>query len=111
MSSEQQSGEEFFWPPADQPGFYLLQHQVHRPQSWNWTGRAWEYMYTTASTEHLIKLGYMGVRREGFTGPVAALQPVRMPSSDEEYPQWAKDIIEAIREVRDELQAAERRAR
>lgn len=38
-------------------------------------------------------------------------EPVRLPSSDADYPQWAKDIVEAIREVRDELQAAERRSR
>lgn len=38
-------------------------------------------------------------------------EPVRLPSSDADYPQWAKDIVEAIREVRDELQASERRSR
>lgn len=111
MSSEQQSDLQFFWPAADQPGCYLLEHATRRPSSWNWTGKAWECMYTTASTERLIELGYRGVRRDGFTGVVAASQPVRLAPSEVDYPQWAKDIVEAIREVLDELRDAERRAR
>jgi hypothetical protein len=57
----------YFWPSEDQPGEYIVERSTDAAE-WRWDGKGWLYLMpgfnTVRSTEELVKIGYLGVRRE-----------------------------------------------
>lgn len=99
-----------YWPSPDQPGLYSLDRNVGKPVSWEWTGSKWHLGFVSWSTADMLRIGYLGVRRE-VPADIPAAVPTPPVADEAAYPQWARDIVQAINEVREELAAIEKRLR
>jgi hypothetical protein len=55
---------DYFWPSADEAGFYTVIFGDGVAYKWLWDGSLWRDDVNTRTTQHMIHVGYLGVRRE-----------------------------------------------